>query len=191
MREVEFAKQQYSKFKKSKPITKSNLFVIYFITFIMLVFAFMTHNKFLIFSFFTMLAFVINSHTNLITFRIDFGQEVFLSLLLTWVYGLAYGLALIFISEIIADFMTGRIDKDTFISIVFSVIINAVLIYFRGLNFVLIAVILVTIKFVFTLIINLAMGLDAEELIFETGLNFATNVFLLVSFGNFFLGMIS
>lgn len=191
MREVEFAQDTYSRYKPRKTLKLSTAFFIYALDIVLLFIGIITKNKLIMTKFFILFSFIVNYHMNLLTFRLDLGQEVFLSLLLTRAYGLAYGLSMIVISEVLADIVTGRLDKDTVLSIFLSIILNAVFVFFNGMSFVLVGAAFVVIKFVISLMVNLSMGLDLEELIFETGLNFVTNMLLFLTFGDFFLRLLT
>ncbi|MBT3465569.1 hypothetical protein HOD20_00195 [archaeon] len=137
--------------------------------------------------FLTFVCSTINYYTNLLFFRLDVGQDFFFSLLVTRLFGVPYGLFLLLTSELVPDIYTARLDKDTIISIIYSVIAIIVLSRFPEANFVILGVILVVIKLIIGIILFFTMGIDIREILFEWGINFLTNMFLFLSFGSFFL----
>ncbi|MBD3204350.1 hypothetical protein GF327_08720 [Candidatus Woesearchaeota archaeon] len=174
--------------KKSMSKKTFSILVIMFLTAFILSLIF--EIRIFIFLTLTALTGVINYNINLLTFRVDPGLEVFLSLVLTRTYGLGYGLVLIFAGEIIPDLLTARLDKDTTLSIIFTLLINFVAVQYPDVNFVLLGLILVTIKFIICLGLDIIFMFAPEEMIFETGLNFVVNIILLLAFGDIFIALL-
>lgn len=190
MRELELAEQVKKKEKKSRKLSKTSMFILYSSLIVLMLFAFLTRNHVIVFIFFTLISFLFNLHTNMITFRTDFGQEVFLGLLLTYAYDMWYGLGLVFVSEFLSDIFTGRMDKNEVLSFIGTIIIIFIMQMLKNFSFMLLAFILITAKFIVLLILDFVLDSDPDEMIMETGLNFVANIILLTAFGDILAGLL-
>ncbi|MBN1502233.1 hypothetical protein JW930_01710 [Candidatus Woesearchaeota archaeon] len=173
--------------KQLKQPKKKVLFSMYFIVILLLMIALVWQTNFLIFLFIAVLSFVINYRVNLLTFHIDLGQDDFLSLLLTRTLGLRYGILLVLFSNLVAKISTARLDKDSIISIIFSLFLNLIFVLLPTANFALFGAILITVKFIACLSLDFFLKSSPQEMIFETTLNFLVNIFLFLGFGDYAL----
>lgn len=187
MRDFDIAREGY-KYKPRKKLSKKVLRIIYVLIFILFLVAISTKNKLMLFFFVTSFATIINYITNIQTIRYNPNPEVFFSLLLTRAIGFQYTLFMLFIPTLFVDIYTARMDKDTFISFVFTVLINYVM-SGSNMNFVVLGIILVSAKFVIGLIINVLINISPQEIFFEHVLGFVTNIIVFLSFGAVILNL--
>ena len=177
--------------KDVKKFDRKTIYISCFIFFMFLFLSIIFQLKILIFITLVVLVGVTNYHLNLTDIRMDIGLEVFFSLLLTYGFSLTYGFLLILFAEFIPDIYTARLDKDTVLSIILTVLINVILSKMKTYPFVGLGLILVTGKFILSLIINLALGFESEEIVFETGLNFVSNIFFFMILGDLLINFLN
>ena len=178
--------------KKSKIqilIKNHHLYFIYSVFIALLIFTMILKNYLLLFLLVTLLSSIINYHTNMTTIRFNPSPEVFLSLLLTRVAGLPYGLFMLLVPTLFIDVYTARLDVDTFISLLLTVFINFIMSIFPTVNFMVMGIILVTLKFITGLVINLSLDISIQEIFFEHVFGFITNMLVFMAFGNIILNL--
>jgi hypothetical protein len=189
MREMQISKRNEIYVAK-KELPKKILYLIIGAIFVLLIFTLITKNKLLLFLFLTSFSAIVNYLTNLPTIRFNPDPEVFASLLITRLVGFPYALFMLLIPTLFVDIYTARLDKDTLISLILTILINYVMSIF-SIDFVIIGLILVTIKFLVGLAINMVLDISPSEILFEHVLGFLTNIILFLSFGaiihNFFI----
>lgn len=185
-------------FRRKKPrkpskiqylIRHNHLYFIYVITFSLLIFTMLSKNHLLLFLFVTLISSVINYHTNMTTMRFNPAPEIFFSLFLTRIAGLGYGLFMLLVPLLFIDIYTARLDIDTFVALLLTVLINFIMSIFPGVNFVVLGIILITLKFITGLFINLALEISVQEILCEHVLGFITNMVFIMAFGNILLNL--
>lgn len=183
--------------KKRKPARrlqrmakKHHLFFIYAMVIGLLLFTVISKNPLLLFLLVTLFCSIINYHTNMTTIRFNPDPEVFFSLLLTRSIGLEYGLVMLLVPTLFIDIYTARLDIDTLVSFILTIIINFMMSFFPLVNFAVLGVILVTFKFITGLIINLAIDISPQEIFFEHVLGFVSNMLMFLAFGNMLLNLV-
>ena len=60
-----------------------------------------------------------------------------------------------------------------------------------GIIFVVLGIILITVKSVLGLVINMAMDISPQELLFEHVLGYVSNLLIFLAFGSFFINIFS
>jgi len=188
MREFEIFGQG-EHYHRQRRMRKSFLLILYGGLFGALAFMLLTKNDFFLFIFLVAVSSIINYYTNITTIRFNPAPEVFSSLLITRLYSLNASLALLFIPTLFIDFYTARLDKDTFISIILTGLINYFMFLFPQLDFVIFGIILVTVKFIAGLIINMAIDISPQEIVFEHVLGFVSNIILFLAFGQIVMNL--
>ncbi|MBU0758115.1 MAG: hypothetical protein KKF44_08655 [Nanoarchaeota archaeon] len=173
-----------------KKLKKETLYLMFGIFFVMLLLSLIFHWSVFIILTIIGLSAAINYSTNLLTFRVDTGQEFFFSILVTRAFGLHYGILLIIIAEFLPDLITARLDKDTMFSIIISVFLNMIANGLVTVPFVTIGLILTTVKFILMIILDLMFGFDLQEMVCETGFNFVINLILFAGFGQMFMALL-
>jgi hypothetical protein len=184
MREEEISIRT-ERYKESKPLSKISIIAGYIIVALLLVFTVLTKNHFFLLLFLTSLSAIVNYQTNMTAIRINPQPEVFAGLVITKLLGFGYAAAVLFITTIVIDIYTARLDKDTIISMVLTLIISFIISKVMPIGFVFFAIILITLKFIAGLLINLALEISPQEILFEHVLGFVMNVILFLAFGNF------
>ncbi|MFH2021648.1 MAG: hypothetical protein ABIJ34_09665 [archaeon] len=190
MRELEIAAKGEHYHRREK-IRKKLLIVISLAIIGILVFTILTKNIFFLFIFLTLLSTVINYQTNLMTIRLSTAPEVFSSLLITRVIGLNAAIIMLFIPTLFVEIYTGRLDKDTLIFLVLTGVINIIMSFVPGVGFVVMGMLLITLRFVSGLLINMALGISPQEILFEHILGYVSNVIMFLAFGSFLIGVFS
>ena len=187
MRELEFV-ERTRKYYKRKPLPKKYIITGYLLVLALLVFTLITKNKFILFLFITLLATIVNYQTNLPTIRFNPDPEVFGSLFITRFIGLHYGLFMLIVPICFVDIYTARLDKDTFISLIFSIIINYIMSK-SNWPFMVLGIILVTTRFVLSVILGFLVGTSIEEIVFEHVLGFLSNIVMFLTLSNLFISL--
>lgn len=172
-----------------KLIQNNHLYFIYIVVLALLIFTMLSKNHLLLFLLVTLLSSVINYHTNMTTMRFNPAPEIFFSLFLTRVAGLGYGLFMLLVPLLFIDIYTARLDIDTFVALILTVLINLIMSIFPTMNFVVLGIILITFKFITGLFINLALDISIQEILFEHVLGFITNMMFIMAFGNILLNL--
>ncbi len=185
MREAEIAKRS-EKYVERKPIKQSVLNMGYVILALLLVFTILTKNSFFLFLFLTVFSTIVDYQTNMVAIRFNPQPEVFSSLMIAKFIGFPAALIMLLIPTLFVDIYTARLDKDTFISTLLTVIICYLMASFNFFSFTIFAVILVTIKFIANLALNLLLDISLPEILFEHVLGFIVNIIFFLAFGNFF-----
>ena len=142
------------------------------------------------FLFVTAFSSIVNYQTNLQTIRFNPDPEVFAAFLLTRVTSFGWAVFFLFVPTLLVDLYTARLDKDTFISI-FVTAAMCFLMSIINVNFVVLGIILVTIRFIIMLGVGLMLDVAPHEILFEHVLGFLVNIVLFLSFGAFFSGLFS
>ncbi|NTV23360.1 MAG: hypothetical protein HGA85_03220 [Nanoarchaeota archaeon] len=184
MREVELAKRETRK-KTAKPLPYAYKTLLYIAVGVLLLFTIITKNDFVLLLFFMALSTAINYETNMTSIRFNPQPEVFASLVLAKMVGFHYSFIMLILPTVLVDIYTARLDPDTFISLALTAIISFLMATVHILDFLPLALILVTMKFIIGSAINLALDLSMEELLFEHVLGFVVNAVLLLAFGSF------
>jgi len=182
MREFE-ASEKYKKYTKERKLSKKTLFGLYMVVLVLFLLTILTKNNLMLFLFVIIFTSIVNYHTNVQTIRFNPALEVILSLLITRVMGLSWSLVMIFIPILLIDAYTARLDKDTFISLFFTGLINVIMSLLPTVNFIILALILIVVKFLAGLLANMALDISPQEMLFEHLLGFITNIIFVLSFG--------
>ena len=182
-------KKQRKHWKYSKKFSREPALVGYIFLAVLLVFTMISKNPLLLFLMVTLFCSIINYQTNITTVRINPEPELFFSLLLTRVIGLKYSLIMLLIPTLFIDIYTARLDKDTFVSFILTIIINHIMYIFPTFNFLILGVTLVSIKFIAGLMINMAMNISIQEIFFEHIIGFVINLLTFLAFGNIILNL--
>jgi hypothetical protein len=190
MREIEID-NQFKRYKEAKPLPKRLRYILYAALAAMLVFTVITKSKSLLFLFLTAACTVINYHIDMMTIRVTTAPHLFASLFITRVMGLHYGIMLLVISTFMIHLYTARMDIDTVISLVANSLANVIMSLFGMVSFVVIGLVLVSLKFLLCLGINLMMHTSPEEILFEHVSGFISNLFLFLVLGNAFIYLFS
>jgi len=190
MREIEIA-ERTRKYKERIPIKDEIIYSGYGAALALLIFVLLTKEKIFLFLFVTLVSLLINYQTNMHTIRFNPDPEVFSSLMLTRLLGFHYSLLMLAIPTLLVDVYTARFDKDTLISLILTILINYVMSIFPLINFVVLGIILVTIKFIAGLAINLALDISPQEILFEHVLGYVCNIIIFLAFGSFFINIFS
>jgi len=185
MRELKYAKSINPKYHEEKHLTKKQLIMAYSAIGIFFILSVLTKWHIILFLFVTTASVIINYHTSLMTIRINPDPEVFSSLLITHFMGVHYAIIFLLGPILFTDFYTARLDKDTFVSFILTLVICAAMPYVP-LKFAMAGAILVVIKFIVGLIIHIAIDIELEEIMFEHVLGFVINLLLFLAFGSFF-----
>lgn len=188
MREAEIATRD-EKYTEKKHLTKKGILLGYVITGALLIFTVITKNLLFLFLFVTVFSTIINYQTNLKSLRFNPQPEVFSSLLLAKVIGFHASLLMLLIPTLIVDLYTARLDKDTFLSIISTLAISYIMAEYAIFSFLVMAIILVSIKFIVNLVIGLVLDISPVELLFEHVLGFIANIVMFLAFGNFFMSL--
>jgi hypothetical protein len=183
MRESEIAERD-EKYEKRKPLPRRLLTVGYILIGILLLFTFLTKNLFLLFLFLTLISTFINYETNMATIHPNFAPEVFSGLLAAKLVGFHAAFVMLILPTFLVDLYTARLDKDTLISNILTIMICFVMSTFNILGFLFFGLLLVTARFVVGLIINLAIDISPEEMLFEHVASFISNILLFLVLGN-------
>ncbi|MCM2325485.1 MAG: hypothetical protein NDI94_03410 [Candidatus Woesearchaeota archaeon] len=190
MREIEI-ENRFKKYKEAKPRSRRSLYFIYAMLAVLLVFTVITKAKPLLFLLLAALCAVINYHTDMMTIRITTAPHLFASLFITRVMGLHYGIMLLVISTFMIHLYTARMDMDTVISLIANSLANVIMSVFGLASFVVIGLVLVSLKFLLCLGINLMIHTSPEEILFEHVSGFISNLFLFLVLGNAFIYLFS
>jgi hypothetical protein len=188
MREFEIS-EQGEHYHKRKRMKRGILVILYGGLLGALTFMVLTKNAFFLYLFLMVVSSIINYHTNITTIRFNPAPEVFSSLIITKLFSLNAALVFLFIPTLFIDFYTARLDIDTFISIIFTAFISLLLSLFPSLDFVVFGIFLITVKFVSGLLINMAMDISPQEIVFEHVLGFVSNIVLMLAFGQIVLAL--
>jgi hypothetical protein len=146
----------------------------------------LTKSHFFLLLFLTILSTIVNYQTNMTSIRINPQPEVFAGLIIAKVMGFGYAAVVLLIPTLFIDIYTARLDKDTIISLVLTLLISFIISKIMPLGFVFFSVILVTLKFIAGLLTNMALDISPQEILFEHVLGFVVNIILIMAFGNFF-----
>jgi hypothetical protein len=185
MREAEIA-ERTEKYKEKKPVAKIYLYIFYAVILLLLVFTVIFQNKLFFFLFLTAFSTIVNYHTNMSSIRFNPQPEVFSGLLITKVAGLNYAIAMLLVPTLFVGVYTARLDKDTFISLIFTIAACFIIDRFMIFGFLFTSLLLVTLKFVLALILNFILETSPQEILFEHVLGFISNIIAFLAFGNFF-----
>ena len=177
-------------YEEKKPIEKHIVLILYGLAAGLFLLTIITKIQFFLFLFVTAFSSIVNYQTNLQTIRFNPDPEVFAAFLLTRVTSLGWAVFFLFVPTLLVDLYTARLDKDTFISI----FVTAAMCYLMsviGMNFVVLGIILVTVRFLIMLGVSFSLGIAPHEILFEHVLGFLVNLVLFLSFGAFFSGLFS
>lgn len=184
---MDISKQQ-DVYEEKKPIEKHIVLILYALVGILFLLTVLTKIPFFLFLFVTAFSSIVNYQTNMQTIRFNPDPEVFAAFLLTRVTSFGWALFFLFVPTLLVDLYTARLDKDTFISI-FVTAAMCFLMSVIGANFVVLGIILVTIRFIVMLGVGLMLDVAPHEILFEHVLGFFVNVVMFLSFGAFFYGL--
>jgi hypothetical protein len=176
--------------KKRKPRARRNIIGYLAIGFL-LAFTLITKSHIILLLFLTFASAIINYETNMTPIRFNPQPEVFASLLLTKVMGFEYAVLMLILPTLIVDIYTARLDIDTFISLILTIIICYIISNYMLFSFVAFAILLVTIKFIIGLLFNILYKISIEEIIFEHILGYMANLILFLAFGTIFYNLFS
>jgi hypothetical protein len=188
MRESEIADRN-EKYVKKKPIPRNLLVLGYILIAVLLLFTLLTKNHLFLFLFLAVISTVINYETGMATIHPNFAPEVFSSLLIAKLIGFHAALLMLIVPTFIVDLYTARLDKDTLFSNLLTLVICFVMATFNIMGFLFFGILLVTVRFVVGLLINLAIDISPEELLFEHVVSFIANILLFLVFGNVLLNL--
>jgi hypothetical protein len=188
MRESEIADRN-EKYEKRKPLPRNLLLFGYILIGVLLLFTILTKNLLFLFLFLTFISTFINYETNMATIHPNFAPEVFSGLLAAKLVGFHAAFIMLILPTFIVDLYTARLDKDTFISNVITLVICFIMATFNTMGFLFFGILLVTARFLLGLVINLAIDISPEELIFEHVASFISNILLFLVFGNALLSL--
>jgi len=153
---------------------------------ILLVLTIVAKNHFLLFFFLTIFATILNYQTNMTPMRFNPHPEIFAGLILAKVIGFHASMLMILVPTLFVDIYTARLDFDTFLSLMFTLLI-CYLMSTISLPFMALALMLIMGKFIVCLLINIAMGISPVELLLEHVLGFVFNMIAMLSFGDYFI----
>ncbi len=190
MREVEISIRD-ERYKEKAPLPKIILMISYVTVIVLLIFTVLAKNHLFLFFFLTLFSTIVNYHFNMLSIRICPQPEVMSALLLAKIVGFHASLLMLIFPVLFVDIYTARLDKDTLISLILTIMISFLMSKFLIIGFVFFAVLLITLKFIIALVINLELDISPQEILFEHVLGFIVNLVIILAFGGFFFGLFS
>lgn len=183
MREIE-TDTLTKKPEKNRTLSKRTLYIIYASIAGLFLFSLLIKNEALLWLFLTAFCMVANYHIDMMTIRVNVAPHLFSSLLITRTMGLSHAIVMLLFSTLFIHLYTARLDKDTLLGFILYILANIAMNFFPSANFVILGLVITSLKFLIGLGINLLIDIEPEELFFEHILGLLSNLLLFLIVGN-------